>query len=755
MLIVVPYEFDRYEYVSEQMYKILLQYSSCVLPLSCDEAFIDVTGLGDSVEIAESIRQSIVDATKCTASAGIGPNMLLARMATKKAKPNGVFVLEAGSAMSHLATMDVSELPGVGWSTKKKLEDANVCTVGDIQEKSVEFLQKELGNKAGQLLWDFAHGRDDRKVEPPMMRKSIGAECNWGIRFENKEDPKQFLYKLSVEVEQRMLQAGAKGKGITLKVKRKKKGWVEPRKFLGMGSVDSVSRSTTLQSSTSSADVLHKYAMILFNSLDIAYDEIRGIGLTVAKLDDTDERAVARINSVGDGLPGIMGKKGTASDGATVGEKRAAAAVNGRVLPLESFFQRAVSPKKAATAAAAIAIAKNDNGSSIEKESIDDGWVTDTSNDGWSKGKPIVPVSGKSKKKRMSSEVYGDGDDSHRVHPNACAQDGQGTTTKYSKKTHHSVHGKGAFGTAKRIISSDFEELPAFSQIDRSVLAELPPVLRKEIENFYDVRRKIESLTGGRVRGGTSLSATDAVASSSKQQSMPSAALNMARYPRIDAFVKIDTEKQQNKRKQARTRSQKDDTALQIARQPSAGSLTMSQIDPGVLNELPPDVRKEILVNVKQHRGRDEQSAASEFPGRKHTKITQRDTTVADGIAMKYMAVQRDELPESVQQLFCAIDAHQQPAWIIELLEYIVLHTSVLDDTPVCCNAVQCAVQYYSTHLVQCNMEASRYFLRHIALLAHDYEMSFGAIGMTVIKTCQERAVEVYGCPLYLGSLCF
>jgi nucleotidyltransferase/DNA polymerase involved in DNA repair len=60
-----------------------------VQPLSCDEAFLDVTGLGDAEAIAAELRAQILAQTGCSASAGIGPNMLLARLATKKAKPDG------------------------------------------------------------------------------------------------------------------------------------------------------------------------------------------------------------------------------------------------------------------------------------------------------------------------------------------------------------------------------------------------------------------------------------------------------------------------------------------------------------------------------------------------------------------------------------------------------------------------------------------------------------------------------------------
>lgn len=86
-----------------QVYRILMQKTSCVQPLSCDEAFLDVTGLGDAEAIARELRADILSQTGCTASAGIGPNMLLARLATKKAKPKGQYLINPIQVRKSLA----------------------------------------------------------------------------------------------------------------------------------------------------------------------------------------------------------------------------------------------------------------------------------------------------------------------------------------------------------------------------------------------------------------------------------------------------------------------------------------------------------------------------------------------------------------------------------------------------------------------------------------------------------------------------
>ncbi len=115
-----------------QVYRILMSYTSIVQPISCDEAFLDVTGLSappittatgtnpapaapvrpDPEALAARLRSDIHTATGCTASAGIGPNLLLARLATKRAKPNGQFRVTKQGALDFLCSLGVDQLPG-------------------------------------------------------------------------------------------------------------------------------------------------------------------------------------------------------------------------------------------------------------------------------------------------------------------------------------------------------------------------------------------------------------------------------------------------------------------------------------------------------------------------------------------------------------------------------------------------------------------------------------------------------------------
>lgn len=286
-LVVVPYMFAEYESVSEKVYRTLLRRTSCVEALSCDEAYLDVTGLGDPEQLAAEMRAEIQAATGCTASAGIGPNLLMARIASERAKPNGQMRIHGGSqALEFLQALPVDALPGVGWATREQLKGHGIARVADLQARSRAFLQGLLGQRQGAVLWDFAQGRDSRPVEPFKLRKSVGAEVNYGLRFATQDDAWRVLDDLAGEVQERLRRAGVKGRTVTLKLKRKKPGAVEPAKFLGHGECDSFSKSASLARFTDVAADIARESRALLLSFQVPPAEIRGLGIQVTKLDN-------------------------------------------------------------------------------------------------------------------------------------------------------------------------------------------------------------------------------------------------------------------------------------------------------------------------------------------------------------------------------------------------------------------------------------------------------------------------------------
>lgn len=290
-LICLPCEYDKYEKVSQQIYQIFLKYSNRVQAVSADEAFLDLSAYSDPEDIIAKLRRDIYDQTGCPASAGISHNLLLARLATGKAKPAGQFYLREDQVEEFMKGLNVEQLPGVGPSLTDKLRHRGIHTVAELRQYSQDWLEKELGKKKGQMLWNFARGVDDRSFQPLHTRKSIGTQLSWGVRFTEKEQVKGFLADVAKEVAKRMQEANVKGKRINLKIKRKKPGGAESEKVFNPGDVVEQSRSRTILFFTGDWEVIAKEALSLFVSMLIPPSEVRGVGLFVDKLDTEESEA--------------------------------------------------------------------------------------------------------------------------------------------------------------------------------------------------------------------------------------------------------------------------------------------------------------------------------------------------------------------------------------------------------------------------------------------------------------------------------
>jgi DNA repair protein REV1 len=287
-LVVMPYDFEQFNAASEEVYTVLAAVSRRMQPVSVDEAYVDVTGLSaDPEALAAMVRDAIRAATRgCEASVGIGPNKLIARLATRRAKPRGQFRVTAAQMPAFLAPMPIASLTGVGRSVEARLRAMRIASVGDLARAELQSLQREFGVVAGAKLASAAQGMDDAPVEAPGERESLGAECNWGVRFATRAQADAFLDGLAAELCERLREDGRCGRTLTLKAKRSRDITQEPYKFLGCGDCDSLSRSVSFQCALGGAAVtqLAAEAKLLLNALAIPPDHIRGLGLGLANL---------------------------------------------------------------------------------------------------------------------------------------------------------------------------------------------------------------------------------------------------------------------------------------------------------------------------------------------------------------------------------------------------------------------------------------------------------------------------------------
>jgi len=168
-----------YREVSHQVFAVFHEYTPVVEGLSLDEAFLDVTASlslkGDAVGIARAIKQGIRDSTRLTASVGVAPNKLVAKIASDLEKPDGLTVIDAGNMRTVLDPLSVRRLPGLGRKLGERVEAAGLATFGQLRTASDATLWPIFGRDA-QRMRERAAGMDDRPVLAEWDEKSISAE---------------------------------------------------------------------------------------------------------------------------------------------------------------------------------------------------------------------------------------------------------------------------------------------------------------------------------------------------------------------------------------------------------------------------------------------------------------------------------------------------------------------------------------------------------------------------------------------------
>jgi len=306
-LVVLPYDYEGYEEVSNQLGDILQQYADnyhgSMEQVSCDEAYLEIfiSELEDIVKIGEDLRQKISEDTQCTASIGISHNKLMAKLATNKIKPNGLLLVK--DSPSFLQSVSLSDLPGIGYQLGQKLMMSklktvqNVLDLGDDDSERERILQEIVGPARATKLVFYCKGEDDRTIKA-VPRKSIGAECNYGVRFDNGPyGVDHMIAGLAKEVERRMLALNIRGRLCTLKLKERKPNAPPPGKYNGCGSCIDHSKCAPLPALTNDSLKIAQVCMKLVHQIGVVKEEIRGMGIIISKLDNVEEDKVGTVSS--------------------------------------------------------------------------------------------------------------------------------------------------------------------------------------------------------------------------------------------------------------------------------------------------------------------------------------------------------------------------------------------------------------------------------------------------------------------------
>ena len=317
-LIVIEYDFDAYERCSKELYNFLIDSKifDSVFPVLIDEVLLDATtycsnSFSDSTfeqrvhDLSKMIRERVYELTLCPVSVGASYNVLLAKLALRKAKPDGQFQL-FDNVEQFLTDIKVNDLPGVGYSHSEKLQEimntSSIPTAGEVRQLSLTKLINVLGEKTGQKLYNYARGIDLTSInidltnkEAVLGRKSVSVDVNYGIRFDTVLQLDDFFMRLAKELYKRLISLGICGSQVTLKLAKRAAGApVNPPKYLGMGRCDFVSKSSRLGIPTNDWGVVGSELKSLYRMSQVPVQDLRGIAVTMTRLEDVDSLAKSK-----------------------------------------------------------------------------------------------------------------------------------------------------------------------------------------------------------------------------------------------------------------------------------------------------------------------------------------------------------------------------------------------------------------------------------------------------------------------------
>ncbi|MFH1778259.1 MAG: DNA polymerase IV [Candidatus Omnitrophota bacterium] len=215
----------KYTRICGEIFDILYTFSPDIEVYSIDEFFIDMTGslhlFGTVFDAAAKMKHNIKGKTGLTASVGIGSNKLLAKLASDKNKPDGLFWIKQDEAKDILRDLEVDALWGIGPKTREKLNALNIYTLGQLAKYSVSHLKKIFG-VYGEQLHLMSLGIDNSAVIPlgqEAQAKSIGHSRTLAYDTTDLSVLKKHLLDLSELVGRRMRQTDLQARTITLTVR--------------------------------------------------------------------------------------------------------------------------------------------------------------------------------------------------------------------------------------------------------------------------------------------------------------------------------------------------------------------------------------------------------------------------------------------------------------------------------------------------------------------------------------------------------
>ncbi|MCW2996591.1 MAG: polymerase [Solirubrobacterales bacterium] len=276
--IVADPSFSAYVEASRRLFDIFDRFAPVVERGSMEEAFLDVRGAATPApEVAASLRRTVREELGLPLSVGVARTKVLAKLASRQAKPDGLFVVKPVGELAFLHPLPVQRLWGVGPATSRRLRAAGLLTVGQAAQVPEPDLMALLGKAAGRYVHAVANNRDPRPVRHRRGRRSFGAQRALGRRARTRAELDGAVADLAERVTRRMQDKGRVGRTVVLRLR--------------FGDYTRASRSCTLGRATAE---LHVIVMTAGTLLDgamplVAERGITLVGVAVTNLSHRDD----------------------------------------------------------------------------------------------------------------------------------------------------------------------------------------------------------------------------------------------------------------------------------------------------------------------------------------------------------------------------------------------------------------------------------------------------------------------------------
>lgn len=275
--IFLPVDMEKYSRVSQEIHEILYTFTPDIEPVSIDEAFLDISStyklFGSAYDVGVLIKSRIKKETGLTASVGIAPNKMAAKIASDFKKPDGLVEIKRENLLDFLWPLDVSKLWGIGKKAQSVLNESGIITIGDLAKTDARVIIKLFG-KNGMSFWHLANGIDDRQIEAEREAKSISNEITFEEDTSDKVEIISALISLCEKVSQRLRQEGLKARTITLKLR--------------FEDFQTFTKSITLFSPTNFFDIISKEIKQLFYGFKYGKRLVRLVGVKASNFCPSD-----------------------------------------------------------------------------------------------------------------------------------------------------------------------------------------------------------------------------------------------------------------------------------------------------------------------------------------------------------------------------------------------------------------------------------------------------------------------------------